>query len=371
MTASDDPIQTYLAAWLRGAPLPLALPTDDAALLLREAVDHGVVNLLADRLGEHPEAPPAFAEGLSALARHGLLSDLAREHALRQVLDRSAAEGLDLLLVKGAHLAYSHYLRADLRPRTDTDLFVAQDQRAQADSVLTALGYTVMTQVTGDLVSSQAMYVLRSHGVVIHGIDLHWRIANPQLFAEALGHEELLHRSVLLPRLGAHARGLSDVDALMLACMHRVAHHYDSPRLIWLYDIHLLASSLAPEDWPRLRALVRERSVSAVCHVGLSRAAAIFHTPLPPLLLSELARDASESPEETARYLGAPSRAVSLWQDLRHLSTWRARLRLLREHLVPSSDYMRRVYAPNRRMPLLLLYIERVCVRAVTWFRRR
>jgi hypothetical protein len=40
------------------------------------------------------------------------------------------------------------------------------------------------------------------------------------------------------------ARGLSSVDALVLTAVHRIAHEFDSERLIWLYDIDLIARGL-------------------------------------------------------------------------------------------------------------------------------
>ena len=44
--------------------------------------------------------------------------------------------------------------------------------------------------------------------------------------------------------LDTSARGPSSVDALVLAAVHRIAHHFDSDHLIWLYDIDLIARSL-------------------------------------------------------------------------------------------------------------------------------
>ena len=38
---------------------------------------------------------------------------------------------------------------------------------------------------------------------------------------------------------------LAPVNALVLACIHRLAHHQGRDRLVWLYDIHLLAGRLA------------------------------------------------------------------------------------------------------------------------------
>jgi len=41
--------------------------------------------------------------------------------------------------------------------------------------------------------------------------------------------------------------------------------------LIWLYDIHLLAKSLSPEQWQRLPAHAHEKQHASLCLDGLER----------------------------------------------------------------------------------------------------
>lgn len=81
------------------------------------------------------------------------------------------------------------------------------------------------------------------HGVQ-HVFDLHWKIANPQLFADLLSYDDLHTEAVAVPALGEHARAVDGIPALVLACVHRMAHHNDSIDLLWLYDIHLLATGM-------------------------------------------------------------------------------------------------------------------------------
>jgi len=73
-------------------------------------------------------------------------------------------------------------------------------------------------------------------------------------------------------RPGLRGDGLSSRSGrpLLLACMHRAAHlGVDGPegnRLIWLYDIHLLASALSPAQWSEFAAhcaAKRMRRISA------------------------------------------------------------------------------------------------------------
>src|SRR5207237_3338118 len=90
-------------------------------------------------------------------------------------------------------------------------------------------------------------------------------ITNTAVFASTLRYDELLSRAVPLPRIGAGALGLSTVDALLHACIHRVAHHHDSDRLIWLCDVHLLRRSLTSDELRTFWELAADRRVVAVC----------------------------------------------------------------------------------------------------------
>jgi len=60
-------------------------------------------------------------------------------------------------------------------------------------------------------------------------------------------------------------------------------------------------------------------------------------------------------------YLRADRTLVSdAFSDLRALKGWRARARLLGELVCPSRAYMREVYAPDSRAPLVALYVGRL-----------
>jgi len=82
-----------------------------------------------------------------------------------------------------------------------------------------------------------------------------------------LSHDEIAERATPLPALGPDARAACGTDALVLACLHRAAHHRDSEELLWLYDIHLIACSLSDADWTAALTIVERGSVKAVARV--------------------------------------------------------------------------------------------------------
>ena len=340
----------------------------DVQAALDTASAHGVVQLLEDALADRADAPASLMSALGARARQLAAADMVREHELRGAITAWDAAGLAPVLVKGAALAYDVYRSAQQRPRLDTDVLIRVEDRAALDDVLTARGYRRQRDAGVGLVMSQVTYVAGGNGWPTHAIDVHWRIANPQLFADVVTYDELRTSSVALPRLAAAARGPASVPALLLACVHRVAHHRNHDRLIWFYDIRLLADRLDDQAWQAFVRLARDRGVAAVCADSLTRAVRFVQARVPADVVAALADGASSEP--TAVYLAPQSPVERAAADMKALPTWRGRLQLLHDYVFPPSTYMRDVYAPQSRAPLAVLYARRALSGARRWFTR-
>jgi hypothetical protein len=313
--------------------------------------------------------PQAVCRGLEA----GVHEQIAIEHFYRleliRVLRGMAERGLHPLLMKGAALAYTVYPSAALRPRNDTDLLVPDHERHRALQALSALGYVDAADAGGELSSAQAHLSTVDAAGLRHACDLHWRIANPLHFRDMVSVDELDAAATPVPRLSPDGRALAVHHALFVACIHRVAHHYDREMLLWIYDIHLLTEAASADDLEQFRALAVRVRACAVCARGLEAAASHFGTPVPPALLASLREAAGGEP--SSAFLSGDLRLVDLLgHDLSALPSWRSRLALLREHVLPSAAYMRVTYAPGSRIPLPLLYASRIVRGAPKWFRR-
>jgi hypothetical protein len=198
---------------------------------------------------------------------------------------------------------------------------------------------------------------------------VHWKIANPQRFADAVGFDELSAAAIPLPRLGPGARGLGRMHALWLACVHRAAHHYDQDTLVWLYDVHLLMTALDAGGVARFLALAERTGVRRICLRALLLARSRFGTEIAPATLAALERAPADEP--SAIYLRPAMRKFDvLLDDVRALPGWRARLTLLKEHLFPDAAYMRHAYAGGSSRPMVWLYLRRILLGGAKWFRR-
>jgi hypothetical protein len=304
--------------------------------------------------------PQASSEPDADLARELKLAaalDASREQELGRLLHALAADDVDVLLLKGAGLAYTVYPAPHLRPRVDTDLMLRYVSLARAERVLSALGWTRSIEPERELSGAQRHYVKPGPFGTTDHLDVHWKISNPRIFADALAFEELLVRSIDVPPLGASARTLAYADALFLACLHRVAHHDDAVDLLWLWDIHLLAERLTPGERSDFIALAQRESMRTVCCRGLELASQLFGGDRAADLIPELQTIAAPV-EPSARFVGGLRPADVLRTDLASLHGWRDRAALVAEHVFPSPAYLRSIYprCPSALLPLAYAY---------------
>jgi hypothetical protein len=269
------------------------------------------------------------------------------------------------VVFKGAALAHTHYGASWQRPRLDADILIAPESRTRVFEVLDGRGYQRPPLISGDLVIYQTPFVRSDHLGIEHVLDIHWRIVNPQVVSQALTHEELVERSVMVRVQNDSMRVPSAVDSLLVACLHRV-HHPMFEQPCWIEDIHLLASRLDRSEWQTFTDRSASRSIRALCLEGLKRAAHQFQTKLPHDVLTALSSDSSEA---SAVYLQDDLRPVDrLSADLRALGP-RAAARLVREHLFPPSSYMQARYGITSRAWLPAYYALRVLNGMSKWFK--
>jgi hypothetical protein len=367
-TVADDPAgiaeHDALCARLRGEDVPIS------AAMTETAKRHRIHLVLATTV-RSSEPKSTAVEALVAELRRAVVIDLIRERALQGVIDRFGRAGIDALLLKGAGLAYTLYPSAHLRPRSDLDVMLARAALERADRTLAASGWMRPAEPDGELITGQRHYMQAGRAALAEHLDLHWKIANPQLFGDTVTFEELLARAVPVAALGPHARTLSMPDALFVACLHRVAHHQDVIDLLWLWDIHLLASCLSVDERVQFVGLAVRASMRAVCARGLELASARFRTMGAAALIAALQPLRGEPPEPSARFLGGDLRQVDLLQaDLLMLHRWRARLALVGQHLFPSVAYIQSAYPRCPAAVLPLAYVHRIVRGAPKWFRR-
>ena len=342
---------------------------------LEACVTHGVAPLIYKQLSQTSaweDWPPGIRAALESLAIRQASLQLLLERELISVLESLAERGVQALILKGTALAYTHYPFLGLRPRNDTDLLIHPKDISLTEKVLAELGFKRLHMVSGRFIMHQCMYAKEDGHGIPHVYDIHWKISNPLLFADILSYNELASRAIPLHALGEHARALDPAHALLLACVHRVAHHQNSDCLIWLYDIHLLVSQMKPEEHEAFAKLAIDKRLRTICAAGLRLAQHRFSTPLPVDLMETLQED--NNPllgEATASFLKPYQQRIDvLLSDLRTLARWRDKLQLLKEHVFPPADYILNHYPTASRAMLPGLYVHRALQGACKFWNR-
>lgn len=344
----------------------------DAASLIAAASRHRVLLLLgwtlrtAGRLNDWPEE---FIDAFQRAERAAVIEDALRHAELVHVLEELSAAGVRAVLFKGAALAHTHYPASYVRVRADTDLLVAASDLAALESVLGGLGYVRPAETSGRLVSYQRHYHKIDRHAVAHAFDVHWKISNLQVLADRFCWQELWRCRVAVAALGSSAVTVDDVHALLLALVHRAGHHPGSHNLLWIYDLHVLASRLRPAEVSQVQEIAGARGLGHVAADGLTLARDRFgNREVDPVIDALRARGVHQ--EDAMLTQGSWTQARVLRLDLDALPNWRARGRLIREHLLPPASYMRARYGVRSNLLLPGLYVWRALLGAPKWIRR-
>ena len=348
-----------------------AAPCPDAARvpqLVALARTHRVHLVAAHQLARR--TPTAVSGDLRAEMRVEALRDTLRVRELARVAAALEADGCDPVVFKGAALALTHYAESWLRPRVDADIVVAPAARDRAASVLGRLGYTRPAMTAGRLVMHQEMHVRSDATLGEHVVDLHWRLANPNLLAGLPSHGELRARATRALADDVPVAVASSADALVIACVHRAAHHGGSGELLWLLDISLLARRLSADEWRMAVDTARTGQVAALVQRGLELSEGAFGLPVPPDVRRDL-RQAALVPEPSAVFLREDLRPLDrLRADVAALGAARG-ARLVAEHLFPPASSMRHKYRLRSDALLPLAYARRIVGGATGWFRKQ
>jgi hypothetical protein len=257
-------------------------------------------------------------------------------------------------------LSYLIYTEPHLRPFSDIDLFIQTKDFKAAGQLMTSLGYEARNEAAGEFISYQRTFKRVDSFGVEHYYDIHQKISNPVIFSDLLIFEEAWSRSISVPRLDARARTLCPTHALLLACVHRVAHHAEDQRPIWFKDIHLLTESLSQDEFDSFLKIAEDKKVLKICVEGVQLAKAKFETKFSEELFEKYRLKSENTQEASGSYLKSKyPRLRDLISNLKTISGFNHRVRFLKNYAFPDADYLLKKYSVSNRGWLPLLYFRR------------
>lgn len=338
-------------------------PIDDAKRIRGFLRRHGVTALLTGAPGDRlTDRRPHHDDGV---VKSAVAAEMVRRHELAAVLRALRSRGLPApIIFKGQALACTLYPQPWLRPRTDIDALIERGDFDAMIEALSALGYERADAIDADLILPQASLRRHRHGVS-HVWDVHWRISNRPGLADILTIPEI-RRSAVETRVNDTWFLMPErVDSLLLACLHLVGHHAGDIRLIWLYDIHLLAASLSTTCHHRfLDKAMDQPPTRAACHAAFE----LTQRYLPAEHTDALRR--ALDPGAGARWPVERTYLAGLVEDAGAVGAGN-RLRFVAQHVFPSADYMTKRFGIRHRWQLPFWYVVRIGRAVPKLFRRR
>ena len=344
------PFRAPLRALLRGetAPWPSNATDADAARLIESIEQNGMGPLVYARLSGWP-----IRSALRETAIRAAAAETSRLNDLRNVLTAFEKSGIRVLILKGTGLAYDIYPSPELRPRGDTDLLIAESDLDAVRAIMHERGYT-SPLTSGDSLAVRQQSFTRGG----HVYDVHWDVANSPVVRDALPFEELLSRAIPIARIAPNALAPSHVDALMLDCIHRVIHHHDIERLIWLYDIHLLREAMTSAEHAHFWRMAADRGLVAICERSIQLAGEWFDGAAHDRASDWLTESERNRDEPSAAFLNhGRTRGAVLTSEIKALS-WRSRLLRIRNLALQPVGFIWQSFpsAPAAALPALYVW---------------
>jgi Uncharacterised nucleotidyltransferase len=367
----DHDIDKLICAILRGETVAWSSDGDHAfeERLARRAAYHGIMVLLGERLPDLADWPSSLREVIRGHIVGQTFWEAQHRQFLAEVVSKLAVGGIQPVFIKGTALAYSIYANSAWRTRGDTDLYVSKREFDRAADLIVSAGFQRDSGVPGELVSYQAGFTRDAGPLGRHSIDLHRAISNSGVLSRLIGFDELLAGAVPLPALCEGALAAGPVHALLLACFHPATHktapyysdgiaYLGSGRLIWHYDLHLMAKTLTQAQWRQFVEQAQSKGLCAISLEALQRTAACLQTPIPSNVIAGLTACISVGREPIAVYMNATS-LHKIWLDFQDSTTLSSRLQFLRELAFPPPAYMRAKFGGERTSWLPWLYVLR------------
>ena len=262
----------------------------DWEYLTRNALYHGVAPLLYRNL-EGIDDVSLVPERVTAVLRERYYITLARNmihyEELGTALRVFADAGIDVIVLKGGALAETVYRDIGLRPFSDVDILVREEDMQRAKEVMTKIGYVLDERISPEAHNEEFgcdLHYIINGG---HVLEIHWHIARKT------GNDR--YTRILIDELWKRAlpARIADVDTLVLSpedlllhlCIHLPRHRYN--RLIWFCDIAEVVRQ-GDVDWDRLVDTAKECRAMAYMYYGLHFTDYLLGCDVPASVLDEL-----------------------------------------------------------------------------------
>lgn len=282
--------------------------------------------------------PGAVRDQLAQLYYATTASNLRVFREVTSVINRFGQAGVEVMVLKGAHLAEAIYPSVGCRPMGDVDLLLRPADFSQAAHVLSGMGYEPLSSpeaepplAVGTTLNASWWRHPDPGRVSLH---LHWHLRNTSLpygLVTAVDDDRLWADAQGFDLAGYATRGLAPHHLLLHLADHAIVHRYD--RLMLLADMAAVIERYGDSlDWPLLLDEARSFGLSSSLAMSLLLAARYAAASIPYEVLDTLTSVRLTTPERRMVDQFESHRGSLLWGWLIYgsrCSTWKTRLRFL------------------------------------------
>ncbi|MDX8403604.1 MAG: nucleotidyltransferase family protein [Mariprofundaceae bacterium] len=250
--------------------------------LFEIALEEGVNGLLWQKFIESDIAiDEGFRESLVEQVHDLKLKHMRMQHACGRILASLEQAAIPVVCMRGLSVTESLYGNdAALRPISDIDLLLDQRQMLDAKQVLWNIGFRPDDKYRNIYARGDISIDLHYEPLGIERIQM-WRHLTP------LRIDDFMKYVTVGKLAGEEARLLHVRLNLPYLCFHAMKHSFE--RLIWLYDIALLANEIdAQGGWGEVLAGIYEYKLERPCFYALSYVKEHLDASLPEGLLEKI-----------------------------------------------------------------------------------
>ncbi len=363
-----EPLLPYIIAVLKEKPVPPPLCSRDQWFSLFTLVGKHSIPLLYYKIKSLPFDFHPPSEVLDWMRVQFLASKVRSLCVCRQLEEMAAvfdSEDVKVLVLKGAAFGLTIYPDPALRYSDDIDILVRPRDFTRAWKLLERLGYYSRDEFFDHSRKShiETWFAHPDRNKKYLPLELHRDIHSCLPFGSEMQLGGIFDRAISVAGTEFSFNVLHPVDALIYASLHLTVHHPDMFRLIWIYDMALLARALnLASHW---RCLQR-RSVKMNARLAVERCMKLARA-WTGLRLPEGFDDFASWPkagalEEDMAY-HVPRWKKSTVSTFKYYwpadSDFGGKVWHLMRILFPSLRFMRAAHAPPRDWLLPLSYVNR------------
>ena len=258
--------------------------------VVQESLAHGVAAILYDRLKRESgplRIPSEMLQRLKAVKLRIGIRNTKLYHELAGVLKALRKEGIQVIVLKGAHLAELAYGNVALRPMDDVDILVKKHDLSRAEKKFFEMGYFHLEGDSERMKSASPHHLTPFRKQGCTPIEVHWTL--PSMDTPGTDANNVWERAQDAEIAGSKALVLSPEDLLLHISIHASLHHRFGVGLRPLCDISAILTRYRDVlDWNKVLSSAQQWGLCNGVYLTLHVAKELIDADVPESALQAL-----------------------------------------------------------------------------------